>query len=341
MLAGMLASMSNKNLDIFGANTANLDIFDVNTANLSISSSSLANLGNLARRAATSSDRSSGLTNEALTNATSSSSSSINITASDLELADLYKVSLWNYCGITGSNITCTNAKFDWALSSLDTSKIESTATSLIGVNVTLPLEVKSALKTFAKVAKWIEVVYIIATITTFVELVIGLFATCSRAGSYGTIIISGLSTASIIVASIMVTAVPSTVVGAINSVGKAYGVKASLNTSYLAITWMAVAFSLASSFFWTFRICCSADHSIRKSSSGSPWRRNSDIADAEKMIPSSGYQRVYNPNETSYTGQQYDLYNPRTGMQTQQEYGVPIDGGGVGITEDRWYEGA
>lgn len=250
MLAGMLADVSNKNIDIFGANTANLDMFDVNTANLSISSFSLANLGNLARRAAAPTDHSSGLTNETLTNATSSSSSSINITASDLELTDLYKVSLWNYCSITGSNITCTNAKFDWALSSFDTSKIESTATYLTGVNVTLPLEVKSVLKSFAKVAKWIEVVYIIATISTFIELVIGLFVTSSRAISYYTIIISGLSTASIIVAAIMVTAVSSTVVGTITSVGKAYGVKGSLDTSYLAINWMAVTFSLASTFF-------------------------------------------------------------------------------------------
>jgi len=323
IMIAMLAGITNKNLDMF----------DVNTANLSISSSSLANLENLARRAAIPEDHFSGLTLEALANAaastttttSTSTSSAINITASDLGLASSYKVSLWNYCNVTGSTVTCSKAKFNWASSSLNTTKIESTATSLTGVTVTLPKEVKSALKTFATVSKWTEVVYIIAIVTTAVELVIGIFAVCSRVGSCCTFLISGFSTFAIIVASIMVTAMSSTVVGTIDSVAKAYGVKASLNTSYLATTWVAVAFSLASGLFWMFSICCcAADHSSRKSSGGSPWRRNRDISDAEKIIPAGAYQRVHDNNETSYAGQQHGIYNPQTGVHSQQEYGVP-----------------
>lgn len=316
IMIAMLAGITNKNLDMFEANTANL----------SISSSSLENLESLVSRE----DHFSGLTTEALTNAastsTSSSSTAINVTASDLGLADKYKVSLWNYCTVSGTNTTCSKAKFNWASDSLNTTKIEATATSLIGTSVTLPTEVTTSLKTFATVSKWTEVVYIIAIITTVIELFMGLFAICSRAGSCCTFLISGVSTVSIIAASIMATAMSSTVVGTVDSVAKAYGVKASLNTSYLATTWTAVAFSLASGLFWMFSICCcAADHSSRKSSGGSPWRRNRDIADAEKVIPTGAYQRVHDPNETGYAGQQHGIYNPQTGMHTQQEYGVPM----------------
>lgn len=292
ILIAMLSGITNKNLDMF----------DVNTANLSISSSSLQNLVNLAKR----DDSGLGhLTTAALGGAVSSGS---NITAKELGLADHYKVNMWNYCYQTGTNTTCTKAKFNWAASALNITAIETLASSTSGVNVTLPKEMTTALKTFTAISKWTEVVYIIALITCVLELVLGLFAICSRAGSCVTWVISGLSTTTIIAASIMATAQSSIVVAALKSVAKSYGVKSSLNTSFLAVTWLAVAFSIASGLFWMFTICCCAsDH---KSSKGGN-RRSRGVDDNEKLIPTGHYAPLHDPN-TAYMGgaQQTGVYN-------------------------------
>ena len=302
ILIAMLAGVTDKNLDMF----------DIKTQNLSISSSSLANLENLGRR------HLGGLTSSALENAVSTSSTT-NITASDLGLADSYKVSLWNYCSHTGSASNCTKAKFGWASSALNVTAIEALASTTAGVTITLPKEMTTSLKTFTIISKWTEVVYLIALVTCVVELVFGLFAICSRAGSCCTFIISGLSTVSIIAASILATVQSAVVTGAVDSTAKAYGVKASINTSFLATTWMAAAFSIAGGLFWMFTICCcAADHHSKKSSSLFGRSRGGD--DNEKLIPTGAYQRVNDPNEyhSGYAGQTQGVYNG------QQQFGAP-----------------
>ncbi|KUJ18864.1 SUR7 protein-like protein [Mollisia scopiformis] len=296
IMIAMLAGISNKSLDLF----------EVKTQNLSISSSDLQNLENLVKRE----DHFSALTIAALGNAAATASTSVNITAADLGLADSYKVSLWNYCAVTGSKTNCTSAKFNWAATALNTTTITNLASSTTGTTVTLPKSLTSALHTFTIFSKWTEVVYIIAAITCAIEIVLSLFAFCSRAGSCITFLISGLSTTTVIAASIMATVEASIVTGAIDSVAKAYGAKSSINTSFLATTWLAVVFSIASGFFWMFTICCcAADHHSKKS------RRSRNGEDAEKLIPSGAYQRV---EETGYHGGQ------QSGIYNAQQYATP-----------------
>jgi hypothetical protein len=298
-----------------GVTNHNLDMFEVNTKNLSISSNSLENLENLFKRDL------SHLTSAALENANAANTaatSGINITAADLGLADIYKVSLWNYCYQTGSNTTCTKAKFGWASAALNTTAIESLASSTTGVKVTLPKELTTSLKTFTVFSKWTDVVYIIAFITCVVELFFGIFAICSRAGSCLTFLVSGLSTVTIVAASVMATVQSSLVVGTLDSTAKAYGVKSSLNTSFLATTWLAAAFSIGGGLFWMFTICCcAADHHSKRSN------RRSRGDDSEKLIPTGAYQRVGEPenyHNGAYAGQQQGIYAP------QQQYGVPTN---------------
>ena len=107
-----------------------------------------------------------------------------------------------------------------------------------------------------------------------------------------------------------MATVLSSVTVGAIKSTAKAYGVEASMNTHFLAITWLAVAFSIASGFFWVLTICCcAADHHK------SPRNKNRN-SDAEKLIPYTGaYHKVQDPvhmNDGAYHGQQHGIYNPQ-----------------------------
>jgi hypothetical protein len=305
ILIAMLAGISNKDLDLF----------EVNTKNLSIASSDLANLANLLKRDlfTTREGHFSGLTVTALNGAaqTAAATGSVNITATDLGLADSYKVSLWNYCAVTGTKANCTSAKFNWAATALNTTAIETLVNSTAGVSVKLPKSLTGALKTFTIFSKWTEVVYIIAVITCAFEIFLSLFAFCSRAGSCITFLISGLSTTTIIAASIMATVEASITVGAIESVSKAYGATSHINTSFLATTWLAVVFSIASGFFWTFTICCCAsDHHSKKS------RRNRGD-DNEKLIPTGAYQRV---EETGYHGAQ------QTGIYNNQAYATPAN---------------
>lgn len=299
ILIVMLAGITNKSLDMF----------EIKTANLSISSSSLANLVDLTKR----SDSLS-----ALTIAGQSPTASDNITASALGLADSYKVSLWNYCATTGSSTNCTKAKFNWAATSLNTTAVEATASALTGATVSLPSELRTALKTFKTFSKWTEVVYILAFFTCVAELFLGLFGFCSRAGSCLTFIISGLSTATIILASIMATVQSSLVIAAVKATARSYGVHGSLSTSYLAATWLAAAFSIGAGMFWSLTICCcAADHS------GKSKRKSRGVDDHEKLIPTGAYQRVddNNHNNQGYAGQQHGIYNP----QQSTEYGVPM----------------
>ncbi|TEY81029.1 hypothetical protein BOTCAL_0035g00220 [Botryotinia calthae] len=266
-----------------GVTDKSLDIFVVNTTNLSISSSALLSLENSFRKRGL-----ADLTVAALTPSTTSSEN--------------YKVSLWGYCAVTGKNTTCTKAKFNWAATSLNTTSIDTLA-SATGVNATLPSEVKHALKTFTVVSKWTQVVYIIALIATALELFLGIFAMCSRAASCVTYIISGFSTAAVIAASIMATVLSSVTVGSIKTAAKAYGIEASIDTHFLVVTWLAVAFSIGSSFFWVFTICCCAsDHKSSK-------KNRRSVNDQEKLIPQSmAYQKIDGP-ETAYGGQQQAAY--------------------------------
>ncbi|KAL2061272.1 hypothetical protein VTL71DRAFT_7545 [Oculimacula yallundae] len=341
ILIVMLAGITNKSLDMF----------EIQTANLSISSSSLANFVDVVKR----NDDLSALTlagqgpnpveshpnndlsaltiaaqgpnpveqkpNDslsALTVAGLTPNASDNITASALGLADSYKVSLWNYCRTTGTNTTCTKAKFDWAATSLNSSSVEATASALTGKTVRLPSELRGALKTFKTFSKWTEVVYIFAFFACVAELFLGLFGFCSRAGSCLTFIISGISTLTIVLASVMASVQSSLVIAAVKATARSYGVHGSLNTSYLATTWLAAAFSVGAGIFWMATICCCAsDHS-----SGSK-RKSRGVDDHEKLIPTGSYQRVDDNQHFNqgYAGQQHGIYNP----QQSTEYGVPM----------------
>ncbi|KAA8570060.1 hypothetical protein EYC84_002395 [Monilinia fructicola] len=103
-----------------------------------------------------------------------------------------------------------------------------------------------------------------------------------------------------------MATALCSVTVGAIKSSTKAYGVKANIDTHFLAITWLAVVFSVASSFFWVFTICCCA------SSNKASKKDRRSLNDSEKLIPqNTAYQKIDTP-DTGYVGQQQGIYHPQ-----------------------------
>ncbi|KAH9204760.1 integral membrane protein [Leptodontidium sp. 2 PMI_412] len=268
----------------------------IKTQNLSISSSSLENLVDLAKRAPMLSDSLSALTVGSISpNADASS----NITALDLGLADSDRVSLWNYCAITGSNTTCTKAEFNWADTTLNTSSIESTASSLTGITVSLPSELKTALKSFKM-------------------MIVGIFGFCSRFGSCATFMNSFMTILSLVIASVLATVQSHLVVAAVKATVSSYGLKCSVNTTFLATTWLAVAFGIAAGIFWLVTICCCGSDHL-----GTSKRKRRGVDDDEKPVSTSLYQPVgdnmyYN---NGYADQQDSIYNP----QQNPRYDVPM----------------
>ena len=114
-----------------------------------------------------------------------------------------------------------------------------------------LPKEICDSLKTFTVISKWAEGVYIIAFVASVLEIMVRIFSFCSYMRSRCTFIIFGVSTTVMIATSVMATVMSSVVVGIIDSVANAYGAKASLNISFLGVTWLAATFSISAGLFW------------------------------------------------------------------------------------------
>lgn len=301
-----------------------LYMFQVNTTNLEISPESLTSL--ISSRAAAPADLhdpnllSSDTTDAAADSITSSATAdtqSSNITAADLGLANLYDVALWNWCYTAQNGTrTCSKPEFNWAQKELNmtTDHLEGLATSA-GVTLTLPKDIVDAIKTFDTVAKWTEVVFIIAVVALAVELLFGIFASCSRAFSCLTFLVAGVATVAVCGFAGLVTAMSLIVVGAVEASAKYYGVKGDFNTHYLAAVWIAAGFAIAAGFFWMFTMCCcKPDHSSRRSGR----KRHLDEADeaGEKLFPPGAYQPI--TDDRGYGGYHNGQSNPQYGYAPQ-----------------------
>ncbi|KAK0618074.1 SUR7/PalI family-domain-containing protein [Bombardia bombarda] len=242
-----------------------------------------------------------------------STSQTTNITAGDLGLYDLYDVGLWGYCFTTQNGTRdCTKPAFNWAQTALNRTTTDvNTIITTTGQNVTLPSGITDAVSTFTTVARWTEIVFIIAYVALGVELFFGLFANCSRAFSCITFIIALVATVAVCGAAALATAMSVVVVGAVESSAKVYGVSANFNTRFLAAVWIGAAFAVAAGFFWMFTVCCCApDRSNRGS------RKNRDSA-SEKLMHGP-YQPINQPTDYAPGG-----YAPQ-GQYPQQSYGAP-----------------
>jgi hypothetical protein len=269
----MLSGIANKNLYMFELNAQNLSISTSNILGVDLTEGVQNGLGQI---------------NDAL------SPNRHNFSASELGLSDYYKVNLWNYCSYNATKKneqTCTKGKFDWASSSIDLTHIKQVVQQVSNSNnATVPEPLNGSLKTFKKVHKWTQVVYVIAIISSFLTLLLGIAAIFSKVASCITYIVSGIATSSLMIASSMATAETAIVIGSVKTVKDQYHVNGHINTSWLAVTWIAVAFSIGAGIFWLASICCcstSSGHSSRRSRHG----------DQEKLIPTGSYQRVDDPH--------------------------------------------
>ncbi|KAI1175584.1 SUR7 protein [Nemania sp. FL0916] len=240
--------------------------------------------------------------------------SGTNITAADIGLANKYDFTLWGYC-VTPQDgkRNCTKAEFDWASKELDLDWVQRLADAT-GFNITLPKELNDGLDAYKTITKWTQVVFIIAIVALGLELLIGLFTACSRAVSCVTWIISGFATAAIIATAVLLTVTGATIIGVILGVSKHYGVKANLNTSFLAVLWLSVAFAIGAGLFWLFSICCCKPENRPHRS------RGTRHLDDEKLLPTGSYAPLGDNRNSSHGG--YNYGGPqRGGARTDLAY--------------------
>jgi len=271
-----------------GITSSSLPLFTITTKDLSISISDLSSLTSVNARSL------SALTEAATAGLTT------NITATDLGLADSYSFALWNFVATTGSVSVKSAAKFNYAANITNTSSI-TTLAAANGITLATPTAITDALKTFATLVEWTEIVFIVACVLTGVTLLFGLISFCSRIGSCCTFLVSGVSTLAIIAFAALGTVLGSTIVGTLQ-IGRRYGITSSLNTTWLVIAWLAAAASLAAGLFWMFTICCcSPEHRARRE------KHHSTAGGFEK--PYGGYSRVHDPL-VPYPGQESGTYS-------------------------------
>jgi hypothetical protein len=244
------------------------------------------------------------------------------ITPSDLGLDDVYKVSVWGYCKQKSGDddAECTKPKMNWANEALDTSFIEDISEAL-GSDFEIPEEIKSALNTFKTVSRWTQIVFIIALAALGAQIIVGTFSACTRIASCICFLIAGLSTVATIAAAGLSTATAAVIVGALEGSSEMYGAKGEMNTGFLALVWIAVAFAIGAACFWLITICCcSPDRSSRRE------RRNAKHADNEKGFAATSYEPLQDPNDPYHhgTNNSYNNYSSQASNNAPSFYEQP-----------------
>jgi hypothetical protein len=145
-------------------------------------------------------------TSSSVTSAVSSAleSAGVDVSSSDLanaldeaqkqlKIKDFYDIGLWGYCDgdVTSGNYktqNCSKPKAEFYFNPITIWQLNDT-----GVEDVLPDDLSKALNVYKNVSKWMFIAYIVAFVATIVELVVGLFAICSRWGSCVTSLVSAV----------------------------------------------------------------------------------------------------------------------------------------------------
>ncbi|KAK6364671.1 hypothetical protein LTS17_011968 [Exophiala oligosperma] len=179
-----------------------------------------------------------------------------------LGLKDFYTVYLRNYCSWNGDDTyaNCTSPKAYFWFNPIEVWGLNDTG---IDVDDYLPKSFRHGLDVYHDASKAIFYLYVIALSATSVTLLVGISAIFSRWGSFFTTFCAAAMAVLILGASVTVTAVYAIVKGALNeTLKKDYGIKSTVGTRVLSVTWIGTAFALGAGFFWLLSVCCCSGRS-------------------------------------------------------------------------------
>jgi len=241
--------------------------------------------------------------------------------ATDKHIDDVYYIYPWNYCSGSISRNGTNNGTVTLTTCSKSQPSYWFNPIEVWGLNGTLaqnyvPKGIDGALNAYKTGAHWMFIAYATAFFTTLAAIVVGAFAICSRLGSCVTTIVSIIATIFTFLAALTSTILFSTLVGAMNTVMKPYKVHLSTGSKMFALDWVAVAFSIAATLFWTISICCCSGRSDRSHKD-----RGSKHADTSYgNVPgfgSRGYQPLGAAHSTPYGAPVHNTHNNR-GVEMQ-----------------------
>ncbi|OGM40480.1 integral membrane protein [Aspergillus bombycis] len=221
-----------------------------------------ADLQNMTTTASSKSTVSQALSDAGVTVSDGDISAALEQVQKQFDLKDFYNIGLWGYCdgNVTNNDFEvseCSKPKGEFWFNPIEVWNLEET-----GVENGLPSGLRKSLNLYKNVSKWMFIAYIVAFVATVVELVVGVFAICSRWGSCVTTLISGVAFLFTAAASVTATAMFATVTGAFNENLKDYGMHGSMGKNIYVTTWLAVAFSLGAALFWMLSTCCCSGRS-------------------------------------------------------------------------------
>lgn len=185
--------------------------------------------------------------------------------ASSNELKDFYQIGLWNYCSGTKDadgkeTLTyCSSSKASFWFNPIEVWGLQNTSTQKL-----LGDDLQKGLDVYKKVSGWMVAAFVITICLTAAEFILGFFAICSRWGSFVVTIISTAQTIFAIAAAGTATAIYGSLVAVFHSVLEPYNIDASTGSKMLSLLWIAVAFSVASGFFWLVSVCCCSGKSSK-----------------------------------------------------------------------------
>jgi hypothetical protein len=174
---------------------------------------------------------------------------------------DFYQIGLWGYCDGYVSNgnynlTDCSKPKSDFYFDPLSVWGLNNDS-----VLDKLPNGYHKFSKTYKAVIRWMSIAYILAFVTTILEIAVGIFAVWSRWSSCVTTLFAVLAFLFTTAASATSTAIFLVIRASAGAILAAYGIRLSIGKHILAATWIATLFSLVGLIFWVFSVCCCAGH--------------------------------------------------------------------------------
>ena len=179
-----------------------------------------------------------------------------------LGIKDFYQVSLWNYCsgdffkdgtgGVKDHVTVCSPRQYEFWFNPVDIWKLNSTVTDKL-----FSKELKAGLDIYKNVTKWMFVCYVVAVVSTIIEILIGFTALKYRLGSLATTVVGSVNSLLLLAFALTSTILYSTLVGTFNTAMKEYQIYTGLGKTIYIYIWLAVGFSLLSGFFWLISSCC------------------------------------------------------------------------------------
>ncbi|KAL6154522.1 hypothetical protein ACJBU6_07775 [Exserohilum turcicum] len=174
-------------------------------------------------------------------------------------LQDFYTVGLFGYCEgeidkeTRRETVTnCSAWKMPFYFDPVAVWQLENTnVQEILGERLTM------GMKVYRKTVESMHYTFVAVLALSVLECVMGIFTVRSRLYSFCTAFPSLFKAMLSIAAAAVATVTYVMLTGVFKSVLRPYNIEASLGVSLFSVLWLAVAWSIASSFFWSLSACC------------------------------------------------------------------------------------